>query len=1345
MKTYLLSFKTPNLNRQSGVALVIVLSMIVLLSALMVAFMSRVSTEGRAAKFALQGFEARQAAETAVNVVISQLREATKQGGWASQPGLIRTFESGKDGPVYKLYSSDKMMVTASAYNPSSPDEAGINAADLTTAPVGYANLNQPVFIPIPGQKDKFEAYFPICDPRSRLDENGDVALPGKGIIKGFHSADIAQASTSPKEDLNGNKIPVLPMNVRWLYQLRDGQLVASESEDGDDDSVNIPNATAINPPISRIAFWTDDEGSKILLNTASENTYWDTPHVSTVQEAGRIKTDGSLDYNPSDENAFLALAASQPAGGEYQRFPGHPATTSLSPAMRWLFPSPKSTQKGQKYTDAQFKEAIYRLAPRLNQGIGTTMGASRNVQLPLPIKDYRVFERDRLFSMVDDYFFRPDRSPLSQAGLYSVFQTTANPAEDAPSIDLANPNFTPEALQRMRFFLTASSRAPELNLFGLPRMSIWPINFEPAKQSGYDAVIAFCSSIGAPAKSGTTSKVAKFYFQRTNPWSATDDMAVDTNRNQVLYDYLMDLVGRPNPAAGGNYTAKYTVQGMKQIMTTMFDYIRCTNLIDTHGGNTALNIFPLAYTPHYGNYNSGGGKPNPGSGQVVPLRIGSTKGFGRFPTVSEVGLWIYYDDTLTLGAPAGYLLTDDETWAAGDEVTKIPIRCALAIEMFTPSPGYPALAEAYAYTVRELTPFTITTDSGSGAGTPKAMNIATSGTAANYVEVDPWRAWDGRFFMPTRGFSNHFMYDQGTARTAKRFSKTATAPNEDQIFPFVSKRFVMTGQNKALPTSFRITPGRLEIKIFALNRPALGAGSPISANTSATAIPVQTITVDFGSPTLTLPVPEKHSKTVNGNLDPNRTLQERMADNDVQVYAEDVVRSMEVNGATKGDYRMAASLPVVPVNFFARSGASAGTDYTDATKKQLHNFRSGWGRVIGGAQYGKLTANVVNRPDKVAKVPASVIGIQRQAGGLGDFDRGMSKHTDGAYINKPDEGNMLFNLNDQDPEGGGSIPYYRGGNGYEEVGESFFSPNRLIASAVMFGSLPTGAIQRRPWETLLFRPMSGDAATHKGATAPLDQYLLDFFHMPVVEPYPISEPLSTAGKININCMLAPFSYYPDPSSSGHGYIERYTAVQGLLTGMYQLAVPSSATDCGHSERPLKNNNKYRHKIDVHETIEKSFAPKMKEHGGYFRSAAEICEVDLLCPTAGFEKPSQRTSFWETPTTNNTDGMMTGDNQRERPYAHIYPRATTKSNIFTVHVWSQSLAKSPTSAVDKWNESKDSVTGEYRGATIIERFIDPNDEAFQKAEYADPAVAKNSLEPLYRYRIVNNKAFVVRQ
>src|SRR5262245_46292697 len=122
-----------NLKRR-GVALVIVLSVLMLMSALLVAFMGRVGTERAASRALSQSFEAKQVYDSAVNLVMSQIRDGTRSiegtRSWASQPGLIRTFQrNGKDKEltVYKLYSSDKMQEEGTAYDPTQPMESGLS------------------------------------------------------------------------------------------------------------------------------------------------------------------------------------------------------------------------------------------------------------------------------------------------------------------------------------------------------------------------------------------------------------------------------------------------------------------------------------------------------------------------------------------------------------------------------------------------------------------------------------------------------------------------------------------------------------------------------------------------------------------------------------------------------------------------------------------------------------------------------------------------------------------------------------------------------------------------------------------------------------------------------------------------------------------------------------------------------------------------------------------------------------------------------------------------------------------------------------------------------------------
>ena len=117
--------------------------------------------------------------------------------------------------------------------------------------------------------------------------------------------------------------------------------------------------------------------------------------------------------------------------------------------------------------------------------------------------------------------------------------------------------------------------------------------------------------------------------------------------------------------------------------------------------------------------------------------------------------------------------------------------------------------------------------------------------------------------------------------------------------------------------------------------------------------------------------------------------------------------------------------------------------------------------------------------------------------------------------------------------------------------------------------------------------------------------------------------------------------------------------------------------------------------------------------------------------------------FWYT-SSNGAGHYLTGDNCREKPYSDLYPRVTTKSNTYTVHVRVQTLRQTagPTGDLTKWHEGKDEVVGEYRGAITIERYIDPDDPLLTSyVGLNGAAFGTKSLEPLYRFRIVNTKKF----
>ncbi len=164
-----------------------------------------------------------------------------------------------------------------------------------------------------------------------------------------------------------------------------------------------------------------------------------------------------------------------------------------------------------------------------------------------------------------------------------------------------------------------------------------------------------------------------------------------------------------------------------------------------------------------------------------------------------------------------------------------------------------------------------------------------------------------------------------------------------------------------------------------------------------------------------------------------------------------------------------------------------------------------------------------------------------------GDYDDSLPDLFPGPLINKPDEGAV------QKAGIANSIPYYAntvqttgaglGGVDTNPDGGAYFSPNRMMPSPGMFGSLPSGIMAGKPWQTLLFRPQPA----HPGAASPSDHLLLDLFWMPVVEPYAISDRFSTAGKINMNYQILPFTY-----------MTRSTGINALFKSEMVMAIPNT-------------------------------------------------------------------------------------------------------------------------------------------------------------------------------------------
>ena len=445
-----------------------------------------------------------------------------------------------------------------------------------------------------------------------------------------------------------------------------------------------------------------------------------------------------------------------------------------------------------------------------------------------------------------------------------------------------------------------------------------------------------------------------------------------------------------------------------------------------------------------------------------------------------------------------------------------------------------------------------------------------------------------------------------------------------------------------------------------------------------------------------------------------------------------DVVRTLV---PSHGDYRLIAAQKEVPIDafvphrFYHESGRylahQLSSVHTGLLNRHGNDFTAAplaSGLIADSEEAGRGEASYRYHPARNPDFPQTEFSVEAQK--WGDFDNGVAITSDGAYINKPDEGNSRYNLPRRMKKF--PIPYFSGAQALG--GPSFFSPNRQINSPVMFGSLPTGVKRNRPWETLLFRPQKGhpgtakpDEGEEKGTTEPPDHAILDWFWMPVVEPWAISEPFSTAGKVNLNYRMQPFSH-----------IKRATGLAAVLKSEQMLVIPNWAAL--HYKKGALPNQKwiFRHPIDFTETskqLDERFAT-----GQIFRHASEVCELHLV-PKKEKDPVTledMEDEFW-------ADHAVVGDNSRERPYANIYPRLTTKSNTYRVHYRVQVLKPGRQGEPGKWEPEYDTVAAEKRGDCLLERYLDPNDERLP--DYAGEPDTEGSLLDFYQFRIISNRRF----
>jgi hypothetical protein len=182
---------------------------------------------------------------------------------------------------------------------------------------------------------------------------------------------------------------------------------------------------------------------------------------------------------------------------------------------------------------------------------------------------------------------------------------------------------------------------------------------------------------------------------------------------------------------------------------------------------------------------------------------------------------------------------------------------------------------------------------------------------------------------------------------------------------------------------------------------------------------------------------------------------------------------------------------------------------------------------------------------------------------------------------------------------------------------------------------------------------------------------------------------------------------------------------------------PAVKTEWDKAFRGQAPFDKLRRPIDPAQTLAQADARFAA--GEIFRSASEICELHLVRQG---ERLADYTSdrIWP-------GALITGDNTRERPYANLYAKLTTRSNTFTAHVRVQVLRQSGGSGAGnwtEWREGRDQQLAEHRGSTTIERYIDPSDPALAaRIPEADFAQAPHlTTDSFYRFRVVATKKFV---
>lgn len=1226
-------------------ALVLVLSALALLSFLVVLVLTMARTEDRASKTSADIMDVRTLAEMPAQIVISQLRRATSELGtgftWTSQPGLLRVYGTGSTESAgrptlfeaYKLYSSRQMVVVGAEFNAANEANAFPN---WSASPALFTDLNAPIplrpYTKMSGSDSTDESsepdlIYPILDP---------AALNG---VEGFEVTSTGAPNATPSQPL--------PMPAVWLYVLKDGTVIAPNGGSGTTAEFASNAASERYPIVGRIAFWTDDESCKININSASEPAPWDAPRANS-----------QLDR---------AYAEFQPARNEFHRLAGHPAFTALSPVFQSFgreggssspvtnaftpmpeppgISSPGNFQPNNSADAERFRDYVesnHRLLPRTadhTDSANRERGSGHGTQTPT---EAVTLKAERLYTTIDEMLFNTNRQAQKVSG--DGLQTSMT--------------LTETDVRKARFFLTTHSAAPETNLFNLPKISLWPVQYDDELRTRTDRLMA-----AAARMSGHD-----YFLQRKSAWngqgdpgssqSQSEDLGLD--RNRQIIGYLQDLTELAVPGYGGTLASKYGQRNRDQILVSMFDLVRWGVNIENADPDEGEAFH---YLPPNGSATSGdpigenSAVPSILAGEASPVR-----GFGRFPTITEVAVVFVATDAVTQqGGNGGYADTQPpDQWA--DKTRKL--RLFLILEPFVPVPGLPSCTPAARYRIQGLDKWKIKMETANGGTVehPLFPDLKSGAKLINRcISTGPQngsRIIEG--MTSFNGISSQFLNPAGAP-------KGIGTGDEDDQFSFVSAEVDLGDQGVPQDGSIKLIGDAITVEIL----PGLGAVRDDQV--------VQTLRVPFPTEA-EIPVPwlaVDNKKSADELIREHFTLvketNQATGQEEIRqhlILPGDVVRSVEVDPTLpwKGDLRLLAAAGAygsTPAAF--PDDTTAGVQGNPSTwffppqsslkerfepkdqhgnlNRAHHSLRSG---AYGEFQYylptggdrpgivqpkqptlataGMLVAGLAYPKTFIPAIPrmASPDGALNADGLPGDWDNGPGLIEDGPYVSKPDYGNIATEKASFSAQALMGGYFKRGGDSLPDEESLNFAPHRQISSAVAFGSIPTGVypalsstLPPRPWQTLLFCPnpssrtstpdVAAQPTDHVGFADPPDHTWLEFFWMPTVEPQPLSPGFSTVGKVNLNYQMMPYSW-----------IRRTTALHGALRGVRITAIPSSAASAlaaesgAHYKNPIEvTSQEFRYEVNAIETL-KGFEKERFAKGEVFRSASEICEMFLV-------------------------------------------------------------------------------------------------------------------------------------